>query len=433
MELWTRLASHGYVSRRIPEPLFHYSYQESAGRDASAKEKSRELQTRIKSLNSIKKHEHVSLVQRCATNPAILDHSIVLPNGEKSTVFIFVPWLPKAGGAETFLKLLAEGFIKNGRTVCFVSTLESSPSIDDYFRITPYVYELPKFLHHDSYLSFVDNLLSRTPHSIALNSGSSWLYENLNSLEALAIGRTKAYDILYNPIGHLPNFLQNQNSFNGVIPVYRNLAKLLEGYFTVKPKVCCIPVGIEQLPIVPKESAPNVFRVGWLGRLSSEKRPEWFMRMASAIDGGAEFSLAGDGPMRASLQDLVPKSYGKDASIELLGHVDSGLDYIRSLDLLINTSTVEGISVTAMEAISQGIPVISPKVGGMEDLIVDGVNGFLYDADDFQGLVSKVKHLVQTPGELARLQESTRDTLLPKEFRFEEMLQAYEHLFAGKT
>jgi glycosyltransferase involved in cell wall biosynthesis len=86
-----------------------------------------------------------------------------------------------------------------------------------------------------------------------------------------------------------------------------------------------------------------------------------------------------------------------------------------------------------MEAISQGIPVISPKVGGMEDLIVDGVNGFLYDADDFQSLVSKVKHLVQTPGELARLQESTRDTLLPKEFRFEEMLQAYEHLFAGKT
>lgn len=432
-ELWVRLASHGYVSKRIPEPLFHYSFQESSGRDAGAKTKSSELQTRIKALNSKVKHDFIGDPELVGVSQKMLDHSIVFPASEKSSVFIFVPWLPKAGGAETFLKLLASGLKESGRTVCFVSTQESSPSIDDFFKVTPFVYELPKFLKPESYLSFVNNLLSRTPHNIILNSGSRWLYENLDSLDSLQVGKTKAYDILYNPIGHLPNFLQNQDSFTGVVAVYKNLAKLLDEYFAVQPEVKYIPVGIDQLPLVSIESESKKIRIGWLGRLSSEKRPDWFIRMATVLEGECEFTMAGDGPLRDELQLTLPAKSHTHSNIEFLGHVSDGLEYIRSLDLLINTSSIEGISVTAMEALSQGVPVVSPRVGGMEDLIEYGVNGLLYDPDDFQGLVSVVNKLIQTPGELARLKDSTRDTLLPNEFKFEKMLQAYEDLFEDRA
>ena len=51
-ELWTRLASRGFRSKRIAEPLFHYSYQQSSGRDAAAKIQSERLQTKIKVINS---------------------------------------------------------------------------------------------------------------------------------------------------------------------------------------------------------------------------------------------------------------------------------------------------------------------------------------------------------------------------------------------
>lgn len=432
-ELWVRLASHGYVSKRIPEPLFHYSFQESSGRDAGAKTKSSELQTRIKALNPRIRHDVVGDLQHVGVSQKMLDHSIVFPGSDKSSVFIFVPWLPKAGGAETFLKLLANGLRDSGRTVCFVSTQESSPSIDDFFKATPFVYELPKFLKPESYLSFVNNLLSRTPHNIVLNSGSKWLYENLGSIASLQTGRTKAYDILYNPIGHLPNFLQNQDSFTGVVAVYKNLAKLLDEYFEVRPEVKYIPVGIDPLPAAGNESVSTKIRIGWLGRLSSEKRPDWFIRMATVLEGECEFTLAGDGPLRDELQLTLPAKSRTGSGIEILGHVTDGLDYISSLDLLINTSSIEGISVTAMEALSLGVPVVSPRVGGMEDLIEFGVNGLLYDADDFQGLVSVVSKLLQTPGELDRLKDSTRDTLLPNEFKLEKMLQAYEDLFEDRA
>ena len=105
--------------------------------------------------------------------------------------------------------------------------------------------------------------------------------------------------------------------------------------------------------------------------------------------------------------ESIPRN--REGDIRLLGHVDSGTEYIASLDLLVNTSMIEGIAVTAMEAISQGIPVLAPRVGGMSELIIDGVNGYLFDPDDFKDLLGKLTKILSEPNELAKLKESTRN------------------------
>jgi glycosyltransferase involved in cell wall biosynthesis len=81
-----------------------------------------------------------------------------------------------------------------------------------------------------------------------------------------------------------------------------------------------------------------------------------------------------------------------------------------------------------MEAISQGVPVIAPNIGGMSELIIDGRNGFLYDVGDFDSLLSKIQMLINTPGQLARLQASTKEIGLPVEFQAETMIASFESI-----
>jgi len=434
-DLWTRLASHGYVSKRIAEPLFNYYYQEEAGRYSFLKQEVVHNQLAIKASNPKKIKSKTPLQAQGEIPRSLLDHRLSIYNSENETVFIFVPWLTETGGAEAFLKSLAKDFVSNGRTVCFVSTLYGfeSPSTKSFLNVTPYVYDVTKFVSEANALAFVNNLLSRTSAAIVINSGSSWLYENLKTLMTSSDTSIRAFDILYNSVGHLPNFIQNQDLFTGVIPVYENLGRVLSEHFKVSPKVTTIPVGINDA-VHPSEKLPaERFSIGWLGRLSPEKRPDWFVRISTELEELADFQLGGEGQMHGELMRSLTNTRENRSGLRILGKVEDGYEFMRSLDLLINTSSTEGISVTAMEAISLGIPVISPKIGGMEELIMDGINGYLYEPDDFQALISTVKRLVETPGELARLQASTMETRLPEKFRVEAMVQAYEDLFSDKS
>ena len=64
-------------------------------------------------------------------------------------------------------------------------------------------------------------------------------------------------------------------------------------------------------------------------------------------------------------------------------------------DVFINVSSTEGIPVSIMEAMSFGIPAIASNVGGTNEIVIDGFNGFLIDSDFIvEGVVNKLKHLI---------------------------------------
>jgi glycosyltransferase involved in cell wall biosynthesis len=109
----------------------------------------------------------------------------------------------------------------------------------------------------------------------------------------------------------------------------------------------------------------------------------------------------------------------------MLGEVENNLDFIASLDLVVSTSFVEGISLTAMEAIQLGVPVVAPRIGGMSELIKNGHNGYLYDVDDFNSLKSIVEFIFESPEVLKNLQKTTKEMGLPKQFEAESMITSY--------
>jgi glycosyltransferase involved in cell wall biosynthesis len=185
-----------------------------------------------------------------------------------------------------------------------------------------------------------------------------------------------------------------------------------------------VPVGIVPNPISNTRLLHQRPQIGWIGRFSQEKRPDLFIKAALVSKVNADFNLAGTGPLFSEMTKLSSDI----TNIKLLGRVENNLEFLNSIDLLINTSSIEGIPLTAMEAISQGVPVIAPNIGGMSELIIDGRNGFLYARGNFDSLLTKIQMLINTPGQLARLQASTKEMGLPVEFHAETMIASFESI-----
>jgi glycosyltransferase involved in cell wall biosynthesis/GT2 family glycosyltransferase len=423
-ECWIKMAKFGYRSIQIPEPLFKYTFSENAGRDFESRKRHLELHNKMKFHNS-KSHWKLRTLQRSPISKDVLDNSFNLAAGDKRAVFIFLPWLLKDGGAENFVRTLAKGLAEKGRTVVFIATKnETASGILDFLDISEYVYDLPKYLLEEDYLKFVKNLINRSIFPIIINCGSTWLYDNLNELISFKQPNIKSFDVLFNDVGHLNNFIAKQNYFNGVIPVYKVLESLILQEIKDKSKVKRVPVGIVPNPISNTRLLHQRPQIGWIGRFSHEKCPDLFIKAALESKVNADFNLAGTGPLFSEMTKLSSDI----TNIKLLGRVENNLEFLNSIDLLINTSSIEGIPLTAMEAISQGVPVIAPNIGGMSELIIDGRNGFLYARGNIDSLLTKIQMLINTPGQLARLQASTKEMGLPVEFHAETMIASFESI-----
>ena len=71
------------------------------------------------------------------------------------------------------------------------------------------------------------------------------------------------------------------------------------------------------------------------------------------------------------------------------------MDWQEKYDLLMNVSYFEGIPVSMMEALSVGIPLLGPDVGGVSEIIKNGYNGFLVPIKDVDSLVKKMGILIE--------------------------------------
>lgn len=121
---------------------------------------------------------------------------------------------------------------------------------------------------------------------------------------------------------------------------------------------------------------PFVGRIGFVGRLSHEKGPDLFCKIAQAMPAKFDWHVYGDGPMRKDLE----ATSGPD--VRFHGVVEDMSTVWPTLGALLMPSRFEGLPLAALEAMAHGIPVIASRVGGVSGLIEDGVNGFSFEPGD---------------------------------------------------
>lgn len=124
---------------------------------------------------------------------------------------------------------------------------------------------------------------------------------------------------------------------------------------------------------------PNSQIVGVIARLSPEKDPATFLKAAAQINKikpDVQFIWVGDGPIRVETE-VMAQSVGLEDIVLFLGERNDVPQLLMLMDLLVLSSAWEGLPNVIIEAMASGKPVVATDVGGVHELVQDGVTGFL--------------------------------------------------------
>lgn len=142
----------------------------------------------------------------------------------------------------------------------------------------------------------------------------------------------------------------------------------------------------------------------------------------------AVLTIAGDGSERIALESMVEK-LGLSKSVIFLGRVPNNKmkSIYKNSDIFINTSRVDNMPVSIMEAFASGCPVITTNVGGIPYLVNHMENGILIDSDDHKALANAVSFVVEHPEKANQLVNSAKKTI--DKFSWNYLKQLYLSLY----
>lgn len=191
-----------------------------------------------------------------------------------------------------------------------------------------------------------------------------------------------------------------------------------------------IPNGVpdhEGWPLTRPEDAPRT--IAWAGRFSAEKRPNLALAVASRLRSHprlAGFRMLGDGPLRPSIARRA------SAIGVRLEPPRPGLASLWSeADILLNTSSTEGMSLAVLEAMAAGVPVVATAVGGTAEAVGNGgitVPGGGSDSVVIANLSAAVRALIENPAAYRAAAAAAR-ARYEAEFRVEIMGSRLEELY----
>lgn len=137
--------------------------------------------------------------------------------------------------------------------------------------------------------------------------------------------------------------------------------------------------------------------------------------------------VAGDGPERAGLEREA-RRLDLDGTVQLLGIRRDVPSLLDALDVAVLSSDYEGSPLSVMEYMAAGKPVVSTRVGGVPELVEDGVHGLLVEPRDPDALAAAIGRLLRDPSEARRLGKQGRERQ-QHELSLDAMVRRIENLY----
>ncbi len=230
------------------------------------------------------------------------------------------------------------------------------------------------------------------------------------------------------------------NESDGVTTVSEDLRKDTYEAFEIRKEIVVIPnfVDLERFKKQPKEHfkriiCPNDEKLlVHTSNFRKVKRIEDIIRVFAKLkkEIPSKLLLVGDGPERGPMEQLSrDMNLGED--VRFVGKLDAIEEVLSVADLFLMPSEKESFGLAALEAMACEVPVISSNTGGLPELNVQGVTGFLSNVGDVDDMVKNAMYILQDENlptfkanALARALEFDITNIVPMyERHYEKVLQ----------
>ncbi|WP_447964963.1 glycosyltransferase [Nitrospira sp. Ecomares 2.1] len=231
--------------------------------------------------------------------------------------------------------------------------------------------------------------------------------------------------------------------FHKIVGVSQDTTRAFGEYGISSPQGLTILNGIEEKKFSNPHNGKNMaFReapdfqnqrewvVGTVARLSPEKGIHHLLHAYSVLQArgiALRLILVGDGPQRGELEALA-EGLGISSSVEFMGYQENVEIFLSTFDFFVLPSLTEGIPLSLLEAMANGLPVVATNVGGIPEIIVHQESGLLIPPGNPEDIAQALSRLIQDPGEAKRMANNAQNRIRDY-FGMTPMTEAYQYLY----
>ena len=175
----------------------------------------------------------------------------------------------------------------------------------------------------------------------------------------------------------------------------------------------------------------DVFAVGWIGRLSSEKGPDVMLDAAVLLRGeGVSVSFIGEGPDAAALRQAATMgAVGSD--VRWHGLIPDAGRYLQAFDAFVLSSRSEGTPMVLFEAMEAGVPIVATRVGGVPAVLRQG-EALLIAPERPDAIAAALREIRAQPAAAARRAASAR-TRVAQDYQVAPWVERYADVYRAVT
>lgn len=395
-QLWLKLLAKGYQPFHIRKRMFWYR-RLSTGM-LSKIEEDTELRKNLQGqIDKLAQDVPDGIRAVCPDNRKELEFAEIktydwkrkLPYKKKKINILFLLPHMECGGADKFNVDIIRNLDKDKYELGVVTTVGDENEWEDKFaREIDDVFEMPRFLHKKDWISFIYYYIQSRQVDIVFNISSYWGYYILPLLK-IDFPHMAIIDCVHAEGNYWRNggYPRVSGKFSSIIEktfvsndFTRNI--LVKKYGAIYEKTKLIYTGVdekefrEEVIDCTKEREkynilPNRPTVLYLCRMCPEKRPFMMLEIAEKVIQNrpdVQFLAVGGGEYLEELKQKV-NEMGLQDNVIFTGRVEDTKPFYKMSDLFLLCSLKEGLSVTTLEAMIMGLPLISADVGSQYELV----------------------------------------------------------------
>ncbi len=207
-------------------------------------------------------------------------------------------------------------------------------------------------------------------------------------------------------------------------------------------KVCYVPgVGIDLERIRSVQADRNEKRKSMgvpedcilllsIGELNVNKNHQVVLKALAKLDNkNVHYAIAGVGDQKDNLLNLA-KELGIENQFHLLGYRTDALKLYRGADVFVFPSFREGLSVSMMEAMASGLPIVCSKIRGNVDLVQNGIGGYNFMPTNIENLTRQIDLLIENVAERKKMGLANKEAI--KTFSLKSILKKMDEIYNSR-